>query len=102
MKNRNNFLIPIPKVHYRLVNMAKINTLYRFYSKGSKKELKIGTKGSKTGQRKNIYKYIQENTQGKVKWATDQPMPGGKANIQSANPPSEPKPNTSPIIARLH
>uniref|UniRef100_A0A803PYY4 Uncharacterized protein n=1 Tax=Cannabis sativa TaxID=3483 RepID=A0A803PYY4_CANSA len=29
-------------------------------------------------------------------------MPGGKGNIQSANPPSELKPNAISIIARLH
>lgn len=29
-------------------------------------------------------------------------MPSGKANIQSANPPSEPKPNAFAIIAKLH
>lgn len=29
-------------------------------------------------------------------------MPGRKANIQSANPPPESKPNASAIIAKLH
>lgn len=35
------------------------------------------------------------------KGVTDQPMPSGKANIQSANPPPNLKPKTSTIIAKL-
>lgn len=29
-------------------------------------------------------------------------MPSGETNVQSANPPSEPKPNASSIIAQFH
>lgn len=29
-------------------------------------------------------------------------MPSGKANIQSANPPSKPEPNAPAIVAKLH
>lgn len=32
---------------------------------------------------------------------TNQPMPSGKANIQSANPPSHPEPDAPPIIPNL-
>lgn len=34
--------------------------------------------------------------------STDQPMPTGKRNVQSANPPSEIEPNAPSIAAELH
>lgn len=29
-------------------------------------------------------------------------MPSGETNVQSANPPSEPKPNAGSVIAQFH